>query len=364
MTIGSSDGQAHTDEFAHAMSVYAPFTEEEVTPSPHPERAVQQDITPVEGKPTTARDIISGSTMPKSLPEAWSNFKTNLQDVIGGYGKALKINRDFDVPYTAGTSKDSKTLYVDKSVPKETTISNVTFDPAEPLNVHETVEHHVTDELIKSGMDPKEAVKIAHHEYAKPAELNWVQSKGIDVDQYNKFFKDIDKKAEMEGKEGTPQDLWARPYPHDKVEGLKHPDSTADIDLAGPAIGQHPPRRPTPEEASKGVIDSPSLQGLWDMFSKPPFNKGLPIEKMRQSENVEMPIASFMSPEFEKLTDEEKDQSIDRFNEAYEKNIHPMPQGGAEGSQLAEDAGTRDVLRLLGMHTLKKILEASRKSRE
>jgi strawberry notch-like protein/NTP hydrolase family protein/inorganic pyrophosphatase-like protein/ADP-ribosyltransferase-like protein len=60
-----------------------------------------------------------------------------------------KINDKNDVPYMAGASNgDDRTTNYDKRLPRTATVSGVTFDPAIPANVHETVEKAAMERLI------------------------------------------------------------------------------------------------------------------------------------------------------------------------------------------------------------------------
>ena len=133
------------------------------------------------------------------------------------------IDRSHEVPYIAGASKDPAdfTTHVDKDVPSSVTISGKTFDPAIPLHIHEQVEREVMQSLISKGHSNEKAYEIAHHEYAEPAEDLWYRSHGIDVNEMNKFWNKMDYKTEKD-KGDYPPNLYTKPYPHDKVEGIKH----------------------------------------------------------------------------------------------------------------------------------------------
>jgi hypothetical protein len=178
MGIGTSDGKYYEDEFAHATGSHT---------------------TPITGSQNASP---GGDTSSAG---------------------ALKVDRGYEVPYISGLSESGDTLYIDKDVPTKMSISGVTFDPAEPLWIHETVEKHAYDHLIKSGMDKEQAYLHAHHGYAEPAEDNWYRSKGINVKEVDKEWKKLDTKTEDEGTENHPKDLAKWPYPHNKIEGAGHP---------------------------------------------------------------------------------------------------------------------------------------------
>lgn len=144
-----------------------------------------------------------------------------------------KIDRDHEVPYVAGASSkpNDYTTHVDKSVPSSVTLSGQTFDPAIPLNIHEQVERHVMEQLKANGMTDEKAYEIAHHEFAEVAEDAWYKANGIKVEDANKWWAKIDKKTEQD-KGNFPKDLYKAPYPHDKVEGVKHEPSGVSAEWA------------------------------------------------------------------------------------------------------------------------------------
>jgi hypothetical protein len=150
-----------------------------------------------------------------------------------------KINRENDVPYEAGASEgNDPTTNLDKHLPPVAELENgQQFDPAIPANIHEQVEKRVMDLLSEKfrqehGREPgdKEMAVIyetAHHEFAEPAEDAWYRAKGLDLDQVNAWWAKQDKITEHEHPVDPPQDLYKKPYPHNKVEGVKHEEKGA-----------------------------------------------------------------------------------------------------------------------------------------
>ncbi len=129
------------------------------------------------------------------------------------------INRTNDVPYGAGAAAKpgDPTVNIDRHFPREMTIDGVTFDPAQPFTIHELVERHVMEELIKGGMDDQSAYKVAHFEYAEKAEGAWYQSKGIDQATAEAAYRPILDAIQHENPANPPADLYKKPYPHDDV---------------------------------------------------------------------------------------------------------------------------------------------------
>lgn len=66
------------------------------------------------------------------------------------------VDREHTVPYTAGGSVplEDPTFFIDHRFPQSFTIDGVTFDPASPFAVHENVEQHTMDMLLKGGHEP------------------------------------------------------------------------------------------------------------------------------------------------------------------------------------------------------------------
>lgn len=146
-------------------------------------------------------------------------------------GMPINVDRSYQVPYISGMSNDNSTVYIDKSVPKEATVSYKTFDPAIPLALHERTEKMVMDHLIKDEKMPAEkAYEIAHHGFAQPVEDNWYRQNGIDINEMDKFWQSIDRNTEREVKPSdTPPDLYTKPYPHGEVSGTGKTDSMSSF---------------------------------------------------------------------------------------------------------------------------------------
>jgi len=220
MTIGTSDGHTYEDEFDYALS-----------------RARMNPVT---------QDMGAGATEKPSVSEA----NTGASNVV----------RDKEVPYISGLSNSGDTLYIDRDVPTKMSVSGVTFDPAEPLWIHESVEKHAMDHFIKNGMNKNKAYELAHHAYAEPAEDQWYEDHGIDVKEMNKAWKKIDQKTEQEGTENHPKDLYKGPYPHDKVEGSPHPTKDVFAEWPHPAEIHTPNFKP--KKGGKQPVENMRMPGV------------------------------------------------------------------------------------------------------
>ena len=124
-----------------------------------------------------------------------------------------KINREFDVPYLAGSSNDGRTVYIDKRVPHELVVKGKSFDPAPALAAHELAEH--------SAMMKGKSYVAAHREDGLPAERKVVEASGVDWLAYQEqMHKLAENVTEPEKAKNPPPDLYLKPYPHREAEFL------------------------------------------------------------------------------------------------------------------------------------------------
>lgn len=125
----------------------------------------------------------------------------------------IKIDQRYHIPYDAGTSKDRKTVYIDKSIPKRLIVGNKMIDPRPFLAIHELTERHAMD----MGMSYHDA-----HEYvATPSERRAVEAHGIDWKKYQDVWERISKTLEQKPYKDLPKDLDPHPYEayhHDLVK--------------------------------------------------------------------------------------------------------------------------------------------------
>ena len=168
--------------------------------------------------------------------DAWDHA-TSFNERFPQEGMPITVDRSYQVPYISGMSNDNSTVYIDKSVPKEATVSYKTFDPAVPLAIHEKTEKVMMDHLIKDEKMPADkAYEIAHHGFAQPAEDNWYRQNDINIPEVNQFWDSIDRHTEREIKPtDTPPDLYIKPYPHGQITGTGHDDPTSSFSEGTPS---------------------------------------------------------------------------------------------------------------------------------
>src|SRR4029077_16383828 len=191
--------------------------------------------------------IVAAPVAPEAVALAIKTGKPEVDAILSDPETAAaiaapKVNRTGDVPYTAGPDKEGTGLNLDKHLPAQlTTKSGKTFDPAQPYATHEFTERDVMKKLIAAGIDQDTAYKVAHWEYAEPAEEAWYRANGIDPKEAQEaaqpYIDQIQHEKLAKGDGDVPAELFRKPYPHDNV-------NAAEKEAA-------PVPRPTAEEIAK-----------------------------------------------------------------------------------------------------------------
>lgn len=119
------------------------------------------------------------------------------------------INRDYDVPYLAGYSKDGNTVYLDKDLPKTIKIDGKEIDVAEEIAIHELAEKTFEDRL---GFSYDKAHRLATH-----SEETEVKKHDLVPKDYEKALHPFIKRAESKKKVNLPFDLDDTPYVGDPM---------------------------------------------------------------------------------------------------------------------------------------------------
>jgi len=119
--------------------------------------------------------------------------------------KRVKVERGVDIPYCAGYSRDGKTVYVDKDVPRIFDLHGRPCDVLRYLVIHEAIEKTLMDGLGLS-------YQLAHG-IATIVEEKAVQADGHDVAAYNAAWDKVIRKVGSRGKyPNVPKDLDTEPY--------------------------------------------------------------------------------------------------------------------------------------------------------
>lgn len=130
--------------------------------------------------------------------------------------KDVSINRDYDVPFCCGCSKDGKTVYVDKDID----LKKGGIDRTKPVIVHELVEWLLMNTM---GLPYKPA-----HYVATSAEEAAVRADGYSLVKYNSLWDADIRMCATKKKPKVPPDLFTEPYADDGTEHEKE-----DVGLMG-----------------------------------------------------------------------------------------------------------------------------------
>ena len=196
---------------------YDPATKSFVEPEAHP-------LGRRPSMPDVARAIREHAANPD--PAVIARAKARFDDWQAGH---TTIDRTKDVPLAGGISKDGKTVYVDRQMPKTLTMRDGTVvDVAKATAAHEVAE--------RTAMDAGKSYPKAHDQNANPAENRYLRSLGVDPKEYNAALKPhLDAIAAREKAKvatGKPQNLAGDMHPKQAAatanEGLSAPRLRAD----------------------------------------------------------------------------------------------------------------------------------------
>lgn len=79
--------------------------------------------------------------------------------VVANMRRQFVVSRDYDIPFIAGYSKDGRTLYIDKDMPKAFMYRGRTINSDRFLLLHEQVEKALIDAIL-AGDDDSRAIMV------------------------------------------------------------------------------------------------------------------------------------------------------------------------------------------------------------
>src|SRR5205085_2992658 len=118
--------------------------------------------------------------------------------------RAKKLDRAHDIPYLAGYSRDGKTIYIDRHMPKTMKYDGREVDTDRYLILHEEVEKTLIDQLNLHYLHA--------HQIASRAEQAAVRAAGIRWRDYDRFMQKNVKHIGDEKLKKVPGDLDLKPY--------------------------------------------------------------------------------------------------------------------------------------------------------
>lgn len=153
---------------------------------------------------------MTGSLMQKPKLKPKVKKKGVLDKSLSAILNQLKINRDYDIPYTAGYNKKGTVIYIDKDMPSLMPVNkNKSQNITKFLVLHEVIEKALIKELGHIHYQ-------FAHEIAFMAEKEAVKREGINTKKYDKFMDRYIKKNERKKLVSVPKDLDLKPYQDEK----------------------------------------------------------------------------------------------------------------------------------------------------
>jgi hypothetical protein len=118
--------------------------------------------------------------------------------------RAKTLDRAHDIPYLAGYSRDGKTIYIDRHMPKMMKYAGREIDTDRYLILHEEVEKTLIDQL--------DLHYLHAHQIASRAEQAAVRAAGVRWRDYDRFMQKYVKRIGDERLTKVPADLDLKPY--------------------------------------------------------------------------------------------------------------------------------------------------------
>lgn len=134
----------------------------------------------------------------------WLVSHTMLDLALEAILNKITLNRDYDIPYLAGYSKNGKTIYIDRHMPKSFISNGRVIKTDRFLILHEAVEKTLIDEL---GLHYQYA-----HQIALRAEEEAVRADKISWKEYDRFMQIYIKEIGDERLTRVPKNLDVKPY--------------------------------------------------------------------------------------------------------------------------------------------------------
>ncbi|UCI34370.1 hypothetical protein [Mesorhizobium sp. B4-1-4] len=127
-----------------------------------------------------------------------------LADVVLALQRRIEVNHQFDIPYLAGYSKDGRTVYIDRHLPRTMAWQGQSVKLAPFLVTHEIVEKSLLDQLRLHYLHA--------HQIALRTERDAVRAAGVSWRAYQALMKRNEKSIDEERVRAVPRDLDLTPY--------------------------------------------------------------------------------------------------------------------------------------------------------
>ena len=144
-----------------------------------------------------------------------------LLDVVAALTRRVgKIDRGYDIPYLAGYSKDGRTVYIDRHMPKSFVCRGRRIPTDRFLATHEIVEKALLDQLRLHYLHA--------HQIALRCEQAAVRAAGVAWREYDRFTKANEKVIVSERLLRVPHGLDLTPYQDEDDFALLRAMAVAD----------------------------------------------------------------------------------------------------------------------------------------
>lgn len=118
--------------------------------------------------------------------------------------RVKKLDREHDIPYLAGYSRDGKTIYIDRHLPRSFIFRGRSIEVDRFLILHEEVEKTLIDQL--------DLHYLHAHQIATRAEEAAVRAQRVTWKAYDRFMQKYVKSVGDERLRDVPLDLDLKPY--------------------------------------------------------------------------------------------------------------------------------------------------------
>lgn len=155
----------------------------------------------------------------------WYVSSLMLERTLDAILRRVALDRSHDIPYLAGYSRDGKTIYIDRHLPKSFRYRGKQVAVDRYLILHEIVEKALIDEA---------ALHYLHaHQIATRAEEAAVRADGILWSAYDRFMQRYVKTIGSERLKRVPADLDLKPYRDEHDRQLLADMARASIPVRG-----------------------------------------------------------------------------------------------------------------------------------
>jgi hypothetical protein len=128
--------------------------------------------------------------------------------------RRVRLDRQHDVPYLAGYSRDGKTIYIDRHIPRTFQANGRRIPTDRYLILHEAVEKCILTQLHLVYQHAHQIALRAEQAAVKAAKVRWRD--------YNRFMEQYIKEAGDERLDRLPPDLDIKPYRDEHDYALLH----------------------------------------------------------------------------------------------------------------------------------------------